>query len=79
MIDRWMDRRYFNLTSSTILIYILYHVCNVYTYHHIYKNIIYLTLPGMKMVSSRKKMGEVTSTHKYAPMYQKVIRRMSEN
>lgn len=42
------------------------------------KNIIFLTLPGMKMVSSRKKMGEVTSTHKYAPMYQKVIRRMSE-
>ena len=42
------------------------------------KIIIYLTLPGIKMVSSRKKMGEVTSTHKYAPMYQKVIRRMSE-
>ncbi len=42
------------------------------------KIIIYLTLPGMKIVSSRKKMGEVTSTHKYAPMYQKVIRRMSE-
>jgi len=47
-------------------------------YYHISKIIIYLTLPGMKIVSSRKKMGEVTSTHKYAPMYQKDIRRRSE-